>query len=73
MYIFFVMPYGMWDLGFLINDHTHSPALETQSANHWTSREVPLSFLFFSFFNYLLGRARSVSTALRSKGTRSFE
>ena len=49
------------------------PAMEAQSVNHWISREVPLCLFVCLFSNYLLGRARSVSTALRSKGTRSFE
>ena len=49
------------------------PAMEAQSVNHWISREVPLCLFVCLFSNYLLGRARSVSTALQSKGTRSFE
>ena len=31
----------MWDLRPLTRARTHAPALETQSLNHWTAREVP--------------------------------
>ena len=31
----------MWELSSLTKDGTHNPALEAQSLNHWTAREVP--------------------------------
>ena len=33
-------PCGMWDLSSLTRDQTRPPALEAQSLNHWTAREV---------------------------------
>ena len=34
-------PCSMWDLNSLTEDKIHAPALEAQSLNHWTIREVP--------------------------------
>ena len=36
------MPQGMQELGALTRDQSVPPALEVQSPNHWTTREVPL-------------------------------
>ena len=36
----------MWDLSPLTRDRTCAPALEAQSLNHWTTREVPRTLLF---------------------------
>ena len=45
---------GMSDLSSLIRDQTHTPcpALEVQSFNYRTIREVPAIFSFFFFFIY---------------------
>ena len=49
-FFFWSMPCGMWDLSSLTRDQTCSSALEAESHNHWTAREVPLpsSFCVFS-------------------------
>ena len=31
----------MWDLSFLTREQTCAPAVDVQSLNHWTTREVP--------------------------------
>ena len=41
LFPFLAVPYGMWDLSFPIKDWTWAPALEVQSLNPWTTREVP--------------------------------
>ena len=38
--------HGMWGLSSLTRDWTHTPALEAQSLNHWTAREVSILLLF---------------------------
>ena len=35
------MAHGMWDLSSLTRDEPAPPAVEAQSLNHWTAREVP--------------------------------
>ena len=30
------------------------PALKTWSLNHWTTREVPISLIFFRFYFYFI-------------------
>ena len=39
---------SMWDPSSLTKDRTLAPALEAQSPNHWTIREVPLSLYISS-------------------------
>ena len=42
--LFYVLAFcsrGMWDLGPLTRDQTHTPYIESRSLNHWTTREVP--------------------------------
>ena len=39
--LFLVSPRGTWDLGSRTRDRTQDSAVEAQSLNHWTSREVP--------------------------------
>ena len=36
------MPHGMQGLSSLTRDQTGAPAVEAQSSNHWTTREVML-------------------------------
>ena len=43
---------GFWNLFCLITDWTWYPAVKALSPNHWTAREVPLSFFLFKK-NYL--------------------
>ena len=44
-YVFILArPWGMWDLSSLTRDKPVAPALEVQSLNHWTVREVPQQF-----------------------------
>ena len=35
----------MWDVSSLTRDETRAPAVEVQSLNPWTAREVPLSLV----------------------------
>ena len=37
----------MWDLGSVTKDQTHAPAVEAQSLNHWTTRELPLLHIIY--------------------------
>jgi len=39
----------MWGLSSVTRDGTHAPAVEVQSLNHWTAREVPPRDLLESF------------------------
>ena len=40
---------SMWDLSSLKRDWTHNPpAMEVQSLNHWTTREVPCGLIFLT-------------------------
>ena len=40
------MPLGPWDLSPLTRDRTHAPAVEVQSLNPWTTKEVPKGACF---------------------------
>ena len=40
----------MWDPSSPLRDQTQIPALEAQSLNHWTTREVPLFYIVKSPF-----------------------
>ena len=40
------MECGMWDLSSLTRNQTYAPAVEVQSLNHWTTREVPFVAYF---------------------------
>ena len=42
---FLAMFHGMWDLSSSTRDRTHAPAVEVQSLNHGTTREVTAHFL----------------------------
>ena len=45
-FLFLASLHGIQDLSSLTRDRTHAPAVEAQSVNHWTAREVPsLHFL----------------------------
>ena len=44
LFIFSATPCGIWDLSSLARDRIHTPALEAQSLNHWTTREVCLNY-----------------------------
>ena len=45
--------HGMWDLSSLARDQTWAPVVEAQSLNHWTSREVSDSILWWTnVFNF---------------------
>ena len=39
--VFFATAHSMWNLSSPTRDRTRAPALEAQSPNHWTTREVP--------------------------------
>ena len=42
---------SLWDLSALTRDWTHTPCVERQSINHWTTREVPkIQFFIHSLF-----------------------
>ena len=43
-FFFLAAPCGMWDLSSRLRIEPVPPALEAQSLNHWTAREVPESF-----------------------------
>ena len=45
-FFFFATPYGMQDISSLSRDRTQAPCLESQSLNHWTTRESPSPCLF---------------------------
>ena len=45
---FLAVPRGMWDLSPLTRDRTHAPCIGSEQNNHWTAREVPGSFCFFT-------------------------
>ena len=48
LFYFLAAPKGIWDPYSLMRDQTSLPtAVETQSLNHWTAREVPDVFVFF--------------------------
>ena len=36
---------GMWDHSFPTRDQAHTPCIERQSLNHWTTGEVPEDIL----------------------------
>ena len=45
---------GMWDLGSLFRDQSHTPCLEKQNLDYWISREVPKSKYFdLHYFHWL--------------------
>jgi len=39
-------PQGMWDLSSQTSDPTGTLCVGRQSPNHWTTREVPVGFLY---------------------------
>ena len=46
IYLFFyIWSWGIWDLSSPNRSWTCTPALETQSLDHWTTREVPYPLL----------------------------
>ena len=54
----------MRDLSSLTRDRTCAPAVEAQSSNHWTAREVPcVLFIYLYIFNDYLFRLCRVSVA----------
>ena len=44
-YILVFWPGGMWDLGSLTRDQTHTPCIAKRSLTHWATQEVPLRVL----------------------------
>ena len=54
-YALFFWPWGMWDLSSPNRDRTHTPCIGRWSLNHWTTREVPLPWYFWSwsYLNYI--------------------
>ena len=63
-YVLVFWPQGMWDLSSSTWDWTHTHCIGRQSINHWTTREVPDSFLvcFLSFPLSVLAAAAVTST-----------
>ena len=45
-FFFLAAPSCLWDLSSLSRNQTQAPAVEAQSLNHWTTREVPPMPLF---------------------------
>ena len=43
-YVLDFWPQGVWDLGSLTRDWTHTPCIGRQRLNHWITREVPSVF-----------------------------
>ena len=53
---FMFWPQGMWDLSYLTRDQTHIPCTRL---NHWTTREIPNSWLLLIKINQsLYGNSR---------------
>ena len=51
-YTFFAAPRSMRDLSSATRDRTHTPAMEAQSPNYWTARELPkLHYYILLFFH----------------------
>ena len=46
IFIMVFWPCSMWDLSSLTRDRTHTPALEVQSLDPWTARNIPRFILF---------------------------
>ena len=40
-YVLVFWPRGMWDLGSLTRNPTHTPCTGRESLNHWTTRKIP--------------------------------
>jgi len=45
-FFFLAVPHGMWDLSSQPEMEPVLPAVEAQSLNHWTAREVPTQKCF---------------------------
>ena len=43
------LPWVMWDLSSPTRDQIHVLSIGRQILNHWTTREVPVSFIFTHF------------------------
>ena len=61
---FLAAPHGMWDLSFPTRDWTSAPALEAQSLNHWTAREVPIKPFFKALKALLSGSFHKIGSGL---------
>ena len=46
--IFLAKPHGMWDVSFPTGITSLPLALEAQSLNHWTAREVLSTYYFYN-------------------------
>ena len=54
LFVLFWSHRGMWDLSPRPGIEPTSPALEVQSLNHWTTREVPVFLFYLHIMYYLL-------------------
>ena len=53
MYIYFCPHHAAWgNLSSMTRDRNHAPAMEAQSLNRWTTREVPEYFNKNTHFNF---------------------
>ena len=59
-YVLVFWPQGMWDLGSLTRDGTHTPCIGRRSLNHWTTREVPVIAL-----NLFLSRKTEIGSRVQ--------
>ena len=46
LFVWFFWPQGMWYLSSQTSDPTGTLCIGRQSPNHWTTREVPVGFLY---------------------------
>ena len=51
--IFLTRLHGMWDLNSLIRNWTMLPAVEVQSLNHWTIKEVSILWILIQCYHHL--------------------
>ena len=49
-FFFLAAPCNMWYPSSLTSNQTYAPALEMWNLNHWTTREVPVVFLWMIIF-----------------------
>ena len=53
IYVLVFWPRDMQDLSSLTRDRTHTPCMDRQSLNHWTSREVPQGKQILIYFRIM--------------------
>ena len=68
--LFVSWPQGMWDLSSLTRDQTCTLCIGRWSLNHWTTKEVPKSILFFKKISKFDGLSYTISSELFQKRRR---